>query len=115
MPAGVVHVVTGDAVAIGGELSANRRVRKLTFTGSTQVGKLLYQQSAATMKKLSLELGGNAPFIVFDDADLDQAVEGAVPQNIATAGRRVSAQTGSMCKTVSMTSLLVEWPNARAS
>jgi succinate-semialdehyde dehydrogenase/glutarate-semialdehyde dehydrogenase len=87
VPAGVVNVVTGDAAAIGGELTADARVRKLTFTGSTRVGKLLYAQSAATMKKLSLELGGNAPFIVFDDADLDQAVEGAVAAKYRNSGQ----------------------------
>ncbi|HIE4272032.1 TPA: NAD-dependent succinate-semialdehyde dehydrogenase [Pseudomonas aeruginosa] len=78
IPAGIVNVVTGDAVAIGGELTASPNVRKLSFTGSTGVGKLLMAQSAATLKKVSLELGGNAPFIVFDDADLEQAVEGAL-------------------------------------
>ncbi|GLK90385.1 NAD-dependent succinate-semialdehyde dehydrogenase [Pseudomonas turukhanskensis] len=87
LPAGVINVVTGDAVAIGGELTADPRVRKLTFTGSTGVGKLLYRQSADTMKKLSLELGGNAPFIVFDDADLDQAVEGAVASKYRNSGQ----------------------------
>jgi succinate-semialdehyde dehydrogenase/glutarate-semialdehyde dehydrogenase len=87
LPAGVINVVTGDAVAIGAELTADPRVRKLTFTGSTGVGKLLYRQSADTMKKLSLELGGNAPFIVFDDADLDQAVEGAVASKYRNSGQ----------------------------
>lgn len=87
LPAGVINVVTGDAVAIGGQLTADPRVRKLTFTGSTGVGKLLYSQSAATMKKLSLELGGNAPFIVFDDADLDQAVEGALASKYRNSGQ----------------------------
>jgi len=83
----VINVVTGDAVAIGGELTANPLVRKLTFTGSTRVGKLLYQQSGATMKKLSMELGGNAPFLVFDDADLDQAVEGAIAAKYRNSGQ----------------------------
>ncbi|MFS2137629.1 NAD-dependent succinate-semialdehyde dehydrogenase [Duganella sp. Dugasp56] len=87
LPAGVVNVVTGDAAAIGGALVADARVRKLTFTGSTRVGKLLYAQSAATMKKLSLELGGNAPFIVFDDADIEQAVEGAVAAKFRNSGQ----------------------------
>jgi succinate-semialdehyde dehydrogenase/glutarate-semialdehyde dehydrogenase len=87
VPAGVVNVVTGDAAAIGGELTANPLVRKLTFTGSTRVGKLLYQQSGETMKKLSMELGGNAPFIVFDDADLDRAVEGAIAAKYRNAGQ----------------------------
>ena len=87
VPAGVVNVVTGDAAQIGAELTANPLVRKLTFTGSTRVGKLLYAQSAATMKKLSLELGGNAPFIVFDDADLDRAVDGAVAAKYRNSGQ----------------------------
>jgi len=76
-PPGVVNVVTGRPEAIGGELTSNPRVRKLSFTGSTEVGRLLMAQCAATVKKVSLELGGNAPFIVFEDADLDAAVEGA--------------------------------------
>ena len=87
VPAGVVNVVTGDAAQIGTELTANPLVRKLTFTGSTRVGKLLYAQSAATMKKLSLELGGNAPFIVFDDADLDRVVEGALAAKYRNSGQ----------------------------
>ena len=87
LPAGVVNVVTGDAAAIGGELTANPLVRKLTFTGSTRVGKLLYRQSGATVKKLSMELGGNAPFIVFDDADLDRAVEGAIAAKYRNTGQ----------------------------
>ncbi|SEM59207.1 succinate-semialdehyde dehydrogenase / glutarate-semialdehyde dehydrogenase [Pseudoxanthomonas sp. GM95] len=87
IPKGVINVVTGDAIAIGNALSGDPRVRKLTFTGSTRVGKLLYAQSAATMKKLSLELGGNAPFIVFDDADIDQAVEGAIASKFRNSGQ----------------------------
>jgi succinate-semialdehyde dehydrogenase/glutarate-semialdehyde dehydrogenase len=87
LPAGVINVLTGDAAQIGTELTANPLVRKLTFTGSTRVGKLLYAQSAATMKKLSLELGGNAPFIVFDDADLERAVEGAVASKFRNSGQ----------------------------
>ena len=87
VPAGVFQVITGDARAIGGELTANPVVRKLTFTGSTEVGRLLYAQSANTIKKLSLELGGNAPFIVFDDADLDQAVQGALASKYRNAGQ----------------------------
>ncbi|NVP54067.1 NADP-dependent succinate-semialdehyde dehydrogenase [Mycoplana rhizolycopersici] len=77
-PAGLFSVVTGSAREIGAEMTANPVVRKLTFTGSTEVGAELYKQSAPTIKKLGLELGGNAPFIVFDDADLDAAVEGAL-------------------------------------
>ncbi|MGL1073939.1 NAD-dependent succinate-semialdehyde dehydrogenase [Vibrio vulnificus] len=86
-PAGVFNVITGDAVAIGGELTSNKRVRKLSFTGSTPVGKLLMRQSADNIKKLSLELGGNAPFIVFEDADLDAAVEGAMVAKFRNAGQ----------------------------
>ncbi|MEZ5585093.1 MAG: aldehyde dehydrogenase family protein, partial [Candidatus Competibacteraceae bacterium] len=78
VPKGVLNVVTGGAKDIGGELTANPLVRKLSFTGSTEIGKHLMVQCAGTMKKLSLELGGNAPFIVFDDADLDAAVQGAI-------------------------------------
>ncbi len=78
LPAGLFSVLTGSAREIGGEMTANQGVRKLTFTGSTEVGAELYRQCAPTIKKLGLELGGNAPFIVFDDADLDAAVEGAL-------------------------------------
>jgi len=87
VPPGVFSVVTGAPKDIGGEMTSNPIVRKLTFTGSTAVGKLLMQQSAATIKKLSLELGGNAPFIVFDDADLDAAVEGALASKYRNAGQ----------------------------
>src|SRR6185436_12457954 len=78
VPAGIFNVLTGSAAEIGAELTTNPIVRKLSFTGSTETGKVLMAQCAATVKKLSLELGGNAPFIVFDDADLDAAVEGAI-------------------------------------
>jgi succinate-semialdehyde dehydrogenase/glutarate-semialdehyde dehydrogenase len=84
---GVLNVVTGDAPAIGGEMTANPLVRKLTFTGSTEVGKLLMRQCADTVKKISLELGGNAPFIVFDDADLDAAVQGAIASKYRNTGQ----------------------------
>jgi succinate-semialdehyde dehydrogenase/glutarate-semialdehyde dehydrogenase len=87
VPKGVFSIVTGDAQAIGGEMSANPAVRKLSFTGSTAVGRLLMQQCAPTIKKLSLELGGNAAFIVFDDADLDAAVEGAIASKYRNAGQ----------------------------
>jgi succinate-semialdehyde dehydrogenase / glutarate-semialdehyde dehydrogenase len=87
VPAGVLSVVTGDSKPIGGELTSNPIVRKLSFTGSTAVGKLLMSQCASTVKKLSLELGGNAPFIVFDDADLEQAVAGAVASKYRNAGQ----------------------------
>ncbi len=87
VPAGVFSVVTGKASAIGGEMTSNPIVRKITFTGSTQIGQLLMRQSADTVKKLSLELGGNAPFIVFDDADLDAAVEGALASKYRNSGQ----------------------------
>ena len=87
VPAGVFSVVTGDPKAIGGELTSNPIVRKLSFTGSTRVGRLLMQQVAPTIKKISLELGGNAPFIVFDDADLDAAAEGAMVSKYRNAGQ----------------------------
>ncbi len=87
LPKGVLNVVTGDAAAIGGELTSNPVVRKLSFTGSTEIGKLLMRQCAGTVKKISLELGGNAPFIVFDDADLDAAVEGAIASKYRNTGQ----------------------------
>jgi succinate-semialdehyde dehydrogenase/glutarate-semialdehyde dehydrogenase len=80
-------VITGSAAAIGGELTSNPAVRKLTFTGSTEIGKQLMAQCAGTMKKVSMELGGNAPFIVFDDADLDAAVEGAIISKFRNTGQ----------------------------
>ncbi|MEM5275843.1 NADP-dependent succinate-semialdehyde dehydrogenase [Cupriavidus taiwanensis] len=100
IPAGVLSVVTGAASAIGGEMSSNALVRKLTFTGSTEVGRTLMAQTAATIKKVSMELGGNAPFIVFDDADLDAAVEGAIVSKYRNAGQtcvcanRIYVQSG---------------------
>ncbi len=87
IPAGVFNVVTGSATAIGGEMTKNPIVRKLTFTGSTEIGKTLMQQCAGTVKKISLELGGNAPFIVFDDADLDAAVDGAIASKYRNTGQ----------------------------
>lgn len=87
VPAGIFSVVTGSANAIGGELTASPIVRKLSFTGSTEIGRMLIAQSADTVKKLSMELGGNAPFIVFDDADLDAAVEGAIASKYRNAGQ----------------------------
>jgi succinate-semialdehyde dehydrogenase/glutarate-semialdehyde dehydrogenase len=100
VPAGVVSVITGDSKPIGGELTSNPLVRKLSFTGSTAVGKLLMAQCSTTVKKLSLELGGNAPFIVFDDADLETAVAGAVASKYRNAGQtcvcanRIFVQSG---------------------
>jgi len=87
IPKGVFNVITGSAGAIGGEMTSNPIVRKLTFTGSTEIGKVLMAQAAATVKKVSMELGGNAPFIVFDDADLDAAVEGAVISKYRNTGQ----------------------------
>ncbi|MCG8511932.1 MAG: NADP-dependent succinate-semialdehyde dehydrogenase [Rhodospirillales bacterium] len=87
IPKGVINVVTGSAGAIGGELTSNPIVRKVTFTGSTEIGKILLAQSASTVKKVSMELGGNAPFIVFDDADLDAAVEGAMISKYRNTGQ----------------------------
>tara|TARA_B100000676_G_C18072335_1_gene845195 strand:+ start:754 stop:2229 length:1476 start_codon:yes stop_codon:yes gene_type:complete len=87
IPKGVFNVVTGSAGAIGGEIAENPIVRKLTFTGSTEIGKLLMKQCANTVKKVSMELGGNAPFIVFDDADLDAAVQGAMASKFRNTGQ----------------------------
>lgn len=100
IPAGLLNIITGGAAEIGGELTRNPVVRKISFTGSTEVGALLMAQSAPSIKKLSLELGGNAPFIVFDDADLDAAVEGAIASKFRNAGQtcvctnRIYAQAG---------------------
>ncbi len=87
VPAGIFNVITGSATQIGGEMTGNPIVRKLTFTGSTEIGKILLEQCAKTVKKTSMELGGNAPFIVFDDADLDAAVEGAIMSKYRNTGQ----------------------------
>ncbi|MCW5603378.1 MAG: NAD-dependent succinate-semialdehyde dehydrogenase, partial [Burkholderiales bacterium] len=87
IPKGVLSVVTGSAGPIGKELTTHPLVRKFTFTGSTEIGKLLMQQCAGTVKKVSLELGGNAPFVVFDDADLASAVEGAMASKFRNTGQ----------------------------
>ena len=87
VPKGVINILTGPAKELGAELTSNPTVRKITFTGSTEVGRVLMQQSAETIKKISLELGGNAPFLVFDDADLDAAVEGAMISKYRNAGQ----------------------------
>ncbi|HEY4975239.1 MAG TPA: NAD-dependent succinate-semialdehyde dehydrogenase, partial [Steroidobacteraceae bacterium] len=87
VPPGVCSVITGDARAIGGELTSNPIVRKLSFTGSTDTGRTLAAQCAPTLKRMSLELGGNAPFIVFDDADIDAAVEGAMVSKYRNTGQ----------------------------
>lgn len=87
LPPGVFNIITGSSGEIGGELTSNSIVRKLTFTGSTEIGAQLIQESAGTVKKLSMELGGNAPFIVFEDADIDAAVEGAMMSKYRNAGQ----------------------------
>ena len=87
IPAGVFSVLTGSSGAIGGEMTSNPIVRKLTFTGSTEIGKLLMEQCAGTIKKTSMELGGNAPFIIFNDADIDEAVEGAMASKFRNTGQ----------------------------
>ena len=87
LPKGVFNVITGSGVEVGGELTSNPGIRKLSFTGSTETGKLLMAQCAGTVKKLSLELGGNAPFVVFDDADLDAAVEGTIASKYRNTGQ----------------------------
>lgn len=87
VPAGVVNILTGSAREIGAELTENPEVKKITFTGSTEVGKMLAEQAAHTMKRISMELGGNAPFIVFDDADVDAAVEGALASKFRNTGQ----------------------------
>jgi succinate-semialdehyde dehydrogenase / glutarate-semialdehyde dehydrogenase len=87
VPRGVFSCVTGGAKEVGGEMTRNPIVRKLTFTGSTEIGKLLMEQCASTVKKLSLELGGNAPFIVFDDADIEMAIRGAIASKYRNAGQ----------------------------
>jgi succinate-semialdehyde dehydrogenase/glutarate-semialdehyde dehydrogenase len=87
IPTGVFSVVTGSSTVVGGEMTSNPIVRKVTFTGSTEVGKKLMAQCVPTLKKLSLELGGNAPFIVFDDADLDLAVQGAIASKYRNTGQ----------------------------
>jgi succinate-semialdehyde dehydrogenase/glutarate-semialdehyde dehydrogenase len=87
VPGGVLNVIAGNSSDIGGELTANPTVRKLTFTGSTPVGKMLQAQCAGTVKKTSMELGGNAPFIVFEDADIDAAIQGAMVSKYRNAGQ----------------------------
>jgi succinate-semialdehyde dehydrogenase/glutarate-semialdehyde dehydrogenase len=87
IPTGVVNIVTGSASEIGGEITKNPHVKKVTFTGSTEIGKLLLKQCAGTVKKVSMELGGNAPFLVFNDADIDRAVEGAIAAKYRNSGQ----------------------------
>ncbi len=114
VPAGVFNVVTThDARGVGEVLCADPRVRKLTFTGSTEVGKILYRQCADTVKKLTLELGGNAPLVIFDDADLDQAVAGAMASSIAMPDRPASVQTASSFSRGSMIASPMLWRRRR--
>lgn len=87
VPAGVINIVTGSASVIGAVLTQSPIIRKISFTGSTEVGRKLYAESAQTLKKLSLELGGNAPFIVFDDADIDAAVAGVMASKFRNSGQ----------------------------
>ena len=100
IPKGVLNIVSGASSEIGGEMTSNPIVRKLSFTGSTEIGKLLMEQCAGTVKKMSMELGGNAPFIVFDDADIDSAIVGAMQSKYRNAGQtcvcanRIFAQDG---------------------
>ena len=101
-PPGVLNVITtSHPKPVGEEMTTNPLVRMVAFTGSTEVGKILMRQAAGTVKRVALELGGNAPFIVFDDADLDQAVAGAMASNIATPARRACAPTASSCRRAS--------------
>ncbi len=104
VPKGVLSVVPGSATAIGGEMTSSPIVRKVTFTGSTEIGKKLMEQSASTVKRTSMELGGNAPFIVFDDADIDAAVKGAMASKYRNAARPACAPTGSSRRKASTTS-----------
>ena len=115
IPAGVLNIITGKASEIGAELTGSPIVRKLSFTGSTGIGKLLMTQSAATLKKLSLELGGNAPFIVFDDADLDAAVRERSPASTATPDRLACAPIASWCSRGCMRSSPSAWLRQSAS
>lgn len=87
IPPGVINILTGSATQIGGEMTSNPLVKKVTFTGSTEIGKLLMKQASGTMKRVSMELGGNAPFLIFDDADLDAAVEGAIGSKYRNSGQ----------------------------
>ena len=103
IPAGVFSVVTGSASEIGGELTSNPIVRKLSFTGSTEIGRQLMAECAKDIKKVSLELGGNAPFIVFDDADLDEAVEGAMISKYRNNGQTCVCANRSGCRIRSTT------------
>ncbi len=113
IPRGIFNVVTSsDAEMVGQSFCANELVAKISFTGSTNVGRILMRQGADQIKKLSLELGGNAPFIVFDDADIDAAVEGLLRLNSGTQGKPAFVQTASMSNQASMMSLRPSSRNA---
>ena len=105
IPKGVVNLVTGSSSEIGKAIMENNKVRKVTFTGSTEVGKILIKQSANQVKRLSMELGGHAPLIVLDDANLETAVQGAINSKFRNAGRHVFVQTGFMFNLGFMTNL----------
>ena len=110
LPAGVLNIVTGrDAAAIGVEMTSNPTVRKITFTGSTGMGKKLMSQSAGTLKKLSLELGGNAPFIVFEDADLDAAVAGAIASKYRNTGQTCVCANRLLVQSACMSASPASW------
>jgi succinate-semialdehyde dehydrogenase/glutarate-semialdehyde dehydrogenase len=103
IPDGVLSCVTGSAAEIGGEMTSNPIVKKVTFTGSTEIGKVLLAQCATTVKRTSMELGGNAPFIVFEDADIESAVKGAMVSKYRNAGQPAFASIASSSRIISMT------------
>ena len=116
MPSGVLSVVVGASSEIGPALTDSPLIRKLTFTGSTEVGRRLEEACAATLKRTSMELGGNAPFIVFEDADIDAAVEGALISKYRNSGKPASARTGFWFRRVFTThSWLSWWPQRLTS
>ena len=111
IPAGVINIVCGtDAPAIGAEMTSNDIVRKVTFTGSTEVGRILMRQSVDTIKKMGLELGGNAPLIIFDDADIEVAVRETLASKFSMQGRLVFVPTGFSCRRVFMMPSARHWP-----
>jgi succinate-semialdehyde dehydrogenase / glutarate-semialdehyde dehydrogenase len=114
VPKGVFNVLTGDAHQIGSVLTGDSRVRKFTFTGSTAVGKILLKQCAGTVKKVSMELGGNAPLIVFDDTDIDAAVEGAMASKYRNTGQTCVCANRFLCRQAAMMRLPASWQHASA-
>jgi acyl-CoA reductase-like NAD-dependent aldehyde dehydrogenase len=111
LPPGVFNVVTGTAAPIGEVFTNDPDIAKISFTGSTRVGAMLAGQAMGRVKRVSLELGGNAPFIVFDDADLEAAVRGHLPRSSAMRGKPVSVPIASWCRRMFMTALPPCWPN----